>query len=82
VRTPRRAWARAIELAGQQVAGRRIERMAILHVAAPEDARRFQEQVMAALPYEGEVITAELTPGLSVHAGSGVVGVVVVAAPT
>ena len=82
VRTPRRAWARAIELAGQQVAGRRVERMAILHVAAPEDARRFQEQVMAALPYEGEVITAELTPGLSVHAGSGVVGVVVVAAPT
>jgi DegV family protein with EDD domain len=79
VRSQRRAWARAIDLASQSLDGRPIERLAILHVAVPEDARRFQEQVLQALPYEGEVILAELGPGLSVHAGSGVVGLVAVA---
>jgi DegV family protein with EDD domain len=79
VRSQRRSWARAIELAAQSLDGRPIERLAILHVAVPDDAQRFQEQVLAALPYEGEVILAELGAGLSVHAGSGVVGLVAVA---
>jgi DegV family protein with EDD domain len=82
VRTQRRAWARAIELAVQSLDGRPVERLAILHVAVPDDARLFQEQVLAALPYEGEIIVAELGAGLSVHAGSGVVGLVAVAAPS
>ncbi len=79
VRTQKRAWARTIELAAQAVAGRPIERLAILNVAVPEDARRFREEVLQALPYEGEVLTADLTAGLSVHTGRGVVGVAVVA---
>ena len=82
VRTPRRAWARAIELAVQSLDGRSVERLAILHVAVPDDAHLFQEQVLAALPYDGEIIVAELGAGLSVHAGSGVVGLVAVAAPS
>ena len=82
VRTQRRAWARAIELAVQSLDGRPVERLAILHVAVPDDARLFQEQVLAALPYDGEIIVAELGAGLSVHAGSGVVGLVAVAAPS
>jgi DegV family protein with EDD domain len=82
VRSQRRAWARAIELAAQSIDGRPIERLAILHVAVPDDARRFQEQVLAVLPYKGEIIFAELGAGLSVHAGSGVVGLVAVAAPS
>lgn len=82
VRTQRRAWARAIELAVRSLDGRPVERLAILHVAVPDDARLFQKQVLAALPYDGEIIVAELGAGLSVHAGSGVVGLVVVAAPS
>jgi len=82
VRTQRRAWARAIELAVRSLDGRPVERLAILHVAVPDDARLFQKQVLAALPYEGEIIVAELGAGLSVHAGSGVVGLVAVAAPS
>jgi len=82
VRTQRRAWARAIDLAVQSLDGRPVERLAILHVAVPDDARLFQEQVLAALPYEGEIIVAELGAGLSVHTGSGVVGLVAVAAPS
>lgn len=80
VRTQKKAWARAIELTAQSVAGRPIERLAILNVAAPEEARRFREQVLQELPFEGEILFCDLSAGLSVHAGSGVVGVVAVVA--
>lgn len=79
VRTQKRSWARTIELAAEAVGGRPVERLAIIHVAVPEQARRFQEQVQSALSYDGAVLFTELTPGLSVHAGAGVVGVVTVA---
>jgi DegV family protein with EDD domain len=79
VRTQKKAWARTIDLTQQALDGRSVERMAILHVDVPEDAARFQEQLLAAVPYSGEIITADLTPGLSVHAGAGLVGTVVVA---
>jgi DegV family protein with EDD domain len=80
VRAQRRAWARAVELTGQAVGGRSIERLAIIHVNVPQEAHRFRTQVLSALPYNGEVIIAEMTPGLSVHSGAGMVGVVAVAA--
>jgi DegV family protein with EDD domain len=80
VRTQRKAWARVIELAEQAVGGRDAERMAIIHVDAPDDARRFQEQLCEHVTCSGDVFTAELTPGLSVHAGAGLVGVVIVTA--
>jgi DegV family protein with EDD domain len=79
VRTQRKAWGRVIELAEGALGGRDAERMAILHVDAAEAARRFQEQLCARLTCSGETFVAELTPGLSVHAGAGLVGVVVVA---
>lgn len=79
VRTRTKAWSRTIELAAQALAGRPIERMAIIHVNVPEDARLFEEQVRASLPCPETVLTTELTSGLSVHSGAGLVGVVVVA---
>jgi len=77
VRTQKKAWARTIELTVGAVAGRPIERMGLVHVAVPEDARRFQDQLCARLPCPDDVIVAELTPGLSVHGGAGIVGVAV-----
>lgn len=80
VRTQKRSWGRTIDLVEQELAGRAIERLAILHVNAPEDGRRFQAQVLERLPYDGEVILAGINPGLCVHTGQGLVGVVAVAA--
>jgi DegV family protein with EDD domain len=80
VRIQSRAWQRVIALAIQAGAGRPVERLAVLHVNALDDARRFQEQLCAQLPPPQEVLVAELTPGLSIYGGAGLVGVALVAA--
>ena len=92
VRTQHKAWGRVIELADGVLSGRAPERMAIIHVDALDDVRRFQEQIRAQLPYLAdmahpaddvyphEIMIAELGAGLSVHAGAGLVGVTFVAA--
>ncbi len=75
VRTRSKAWGRVVELAQQTAAGRPLERAAILHVNALEEAREFAALLGQGLALPPEVIYAELTPGLSVHAGAGLVGV-------
>jgi DegV family protein with EDD domain len=75
VRTRGKAWARVVELAVETAAGRPVERAAILHVNALEEARDFAGQLRAGLALPDELLYGELTPGLSVHAGAGLVGV-------
>ena len=78
VRTQKKAWARVIELARETLGDQPAERMAILHVNAPAEARQFQQQLCAAIPCPAEIMTGELNSGLSVHSGAGLVGVVIV----
>ena len=80
IRTQGKSWNRAVELSVEKAAGRKIEKMAVLNVNAPDAARQFESLLRAALPCPDEIIITELTPGLSVHTGSGMVAVVFIAA--
>ena len=80
VRTQRKAWGRLVELSVNAAAGQEIERMAILHVNALGAARRFEGELRSVLPCPKECMYVELTPGLSVHAGAGLVGTAFVTA--
>ena len=73
VRTRKKAWERVIELAREEAKDKGIDRMAVLHVNAPEEADRFTELLKNKLDCPSEIITGELTPGLSVHTGAGLV---------
>lgn len=78
VRTKNKAWARLIELAGEKITGHSIERMAIAHVAAAESAAEFESSLRKSFVCPPEISRCELTPGLSVHSGAGLVGVGIV----
>jgi DegV family protein with EDD domain len=78
VRTERRAWSRVLELAADATEGRAIEKMAIVHADARSAARRFEQMLRDRLSCPQEILLADLTPGLSVVSGPGLVGVVLV----
>lgn len=78
VRTQKKSWERVVELCVEAIGGRPIERMAMIHVTAPEDARQIESMLCAEIACPDEMLFSELNPGLSVHAGAGLVGVVFV----
>lgn len=77
VRTQGKAWKRVLELTCAATGERELEHLVILHVNAPEAASQFELQLRAALPCPSEIRHVEMTPGLSIHTGAGLVGVVV-----
>jgi len=78
VRTQSKAWARLIELTKEKANGHSVERMAIAHVAAASSARKFESLLRENIACPDEITHCELTPGLSVHSGAGLVGVGIV----
>jgi len=80
VRTQSKSWERTIELSKETLAGRPMERLAIVHVDALEDAKRFESLVRSSLPCPATSIFTGLTAGLSVHSGKGMVGLVFITA--
>jgi DegV family protein with EDD domain len=78
IRTQSKAWTRLIELAIEATGGCPVEKLAILHVNAKEAAGQFERQLRAALPCPLEIRHVEMTPGLSIHTGPGLVGFVLV----
>jgi DegV family protein with EDD domain len=78
IRTQSKAWNRAIELTIEKAVGRQIEKMSILHVKAPEAGRQFENLLRSATLCPEDAIRTEITPGLSIHTGAGMVAVVIV----
>ena len=78
VRTQSKSWSRVFELAQADIQGNSIERMAIIHVNALAQASEFESLLRENLDCPNAIITCELTAGLSVHSGMGLVGVVFV----
>ena len=78
VRTQKKSWLRMIDLLKEKAAGRKIEKVAILHVACLEDAKKFEALLRKNLDLPEEVIFTSMTAGLSVHTGAGLVGAVIV----
>ena len=76
IRTQGKSWNRAVELSVEKTAGRKIEKMAVLNVKAPEEAHQFESLLCASLPCPDEITFTDITPGLSVHTGAGMVAVV------
>ena len=79
VRTRANAWRRVIELVVQAAGQTPVEQMAILHVNALAEARQFEEKLRASVSCPDTIMMAELTPGLSIYGGAGLVGVALVA---
>jgi len=75
MRTRKKAWARVIELAAGTCREQPVERLAIIHINALNDAQEFLEQLKGKIQVPEDVFFTELTPGLSIHGGSGLVGV-------
>lgn len=74
IRTKKKAWARTVELIQSAVDGKSIERMTITHVAVPAAAKEFETLLRASLDCPEEILITELSAGLSVHSGAGMVG--------
>lgn len=79
VRTQKKAWERVIELSARSVGDRKIEKMCILHVNASQMAHEFENEIRSRMECPQDILIAEVTPGLSVHSGAGMVGSVIVA---
>jgi DegV family protein with EDD domain len=75
IRTRKKAIERVLELTRSSVSGKAIERVAFLHVNNLEGARELQSQLCNVLPCPSSIIMTNISPGLAVHTGSGVVGV-------
>jgi DegV family protein with EDD domain len=81
IRTRRRSWDRLIELARSSAGNRGIEKAAVVHVNAPKEAQEFRDMLLAGIDNcPRDVLVAQLTPGLSVHTGAGMVAVSLVVA--
>lgn len=78
VRTQKKAWERVIELSALRVGNRQVEKMCILHVNAPDMGREFMSEIQNRMHCPTEILLVEVTPGLSVHSGAGMVGTVFV----
>jgi DegV family protein with EDD domain len=77
VRTRNKAIERMLALTQAAVNGKKIARAAVIHVGNPQGAEEVRQQLCAMIACPESTLVTEIGPGMSVHTGAGVVGVVV-----
>ncbi len=77
VRTRKKAMDRMYELVDNALNGKDVKRIGVIHVNELNGAGEVAQLLAERYPLDQPIVIAEFTPGLSVHAGSGVVGIVV-----
>ena len=78
VRTKKRALVRLSTLVTEILKDKKLEKVAFIHVNNEKGANELEKRLAKSLEMPEDVLTTAFTPGLSVHAGSGLVGVVIV----
>ena len=78
VRTWRKARARLVDIAVEKAKDTKITQLGLFHVNNVEGVMELYQDLAAVLPLPEGYLLEEFTPGLSVHAGSGVIGYVLV----
>jgi DegV family protein with EDD domain len=81
VRTRKKAVERTLELLHRAVDRKSIQRAAVVHVNDPVGAKALLNQLNSEFAMPESTLTVPFGPGLSVHAGSGVVGIVLQTRP-
>jgi DegV family protein with EDD domain len=74
VRSKRKALARVLDLVAEQISPDDVVHMAVLHVAAPQEAEDLAQRLVARFQ-PVEMVHTECGPVIGVHAGPGTVGV-------
>ncbi len=78
VRTQKKALKHIIELTVKKLNGKKVERLAIIHVNAADEAQKLLDTLCQYVACPNDAFIAEFTAGLSVHAGAGLLGIVVI----
>jgi DegV family protein with EDD domain len=78
VRTRSKSWARMIELVRADIGAHAIQKACILHVNDINSAESFAIMLRENLACPAELPLVDINPGLSVHTGTGLVGVCLV----
>lgn len=76
VRTNKVALRRLVDLLVESAGGKEIQEVGIIHINNLEGAALLEKALREALKIPAEVMVVEFTPGLSVHAGAGMVAAV------
>jgi DegV family protein with EDD domain len=77
IRTMKKAQKRLIDLAIESVGDKKIDQIGFFHVNNLTGAKNLFQELCTVIPCPSNPIFAEFTAGLSVHAGSGVIGFVI-----
>ena len=79
VRTRKAAMDRLVKLIVNDAQGKKIERIGIFHICNEEDANILLAALREQLDLPKDVLFVQFSPGLSVHAGAGMIGTAIYA---